>query len=325
MARPERTPRSVALEAAIVARMYFIDGRQKNEIAERLRMSRFKVARLLDEARDAGIVRIQVELPSDLDLPAGEALAARYGIRGAVVARVLPGAEDALGAVLGSAAVAHLAGVLRDGASLGVSWGSTLAAVADAVDELPAVDVVQLVGGAVRGRMPDGGVELVRRLSEAGGGIAVPLHAPLVLRSADTARELRTEPGPARAFAAFERLDVALVGVGSWQPPSSSLYEEFEPEDRDGLLAQGAAADICSIVLAADGAVLRAPALDRTLGIGEAELRRVPEVVAVAGGDQKVAALEAALRSGLIDTLVTDSTTAAALLGARDGARGIRA
>jgi DNA-binding transcriptional regulator LsrR (DeoR family) len=40
----------------------------------------------------------------------------------------------------------------------------------------------------------------------------------------------------------------------------------------------------------------------------------VPEVVALAGGDAKVAAIDAVLRSGIVTTMITDADAAEGLL-----------
>ena len=50
------------------------------------------------------------------------------------------------------------------------------------------------------------------------------------------------------------------------------------------------------------------------MAIDDGELRRIPEVIGVAGGALKHDAVRAALKSGLIDSLVTDSTLAYRLL-----------
>lgn len=54
---------------------------------------------------------------------------------------------------------------------------------------------------------------------------------------------------------------------------------------------------------------------ERRIGVGLDELRGMSNVVGVAGGVEKVAAIRGAIRGGLIDALVTDEPTAQALLG----------
>ena len=55
---------------AAVARRHYLHGRSKVEIADELDISRFKVARLLESARERGLVRIEIVPPGRLDIDA---------------------------------------------------------------------------------------------------------------------------------------------------------------------------------------------------------------------------------------------------------------
>lgn len=305
---------AASLDAAIVARRYYIEDKQKNEIADEMGISRFKVARLLDEARASGIVHIHVDLPSQFDLALGDELAQAFGLRRGIVVRAADGDPALTASLLASGAARHLASMVKPTDVLGISWGSSLNQVVSFADGLPPIDVVQLVGGASAGGMDVGGVELVRRLASKTGGTGFPLHAPLLVRTAGMASELRNDPSLQAVTRGYGRLTVALVGIGSWDPPRSSLLAEIGDADRAELLAQGAVGDVCTFVVGPDGRELRSPALDRTVGVTRDELRRVPEVIAVAGGPGKAAGIAAVLRSGLVNSLVTDSDCARLLL-----------
>ncbi|MBR23016.1 MAG: transcriptional regulator [Leifsonia sp.] len=275
-------------------------------------LSRFKVARLLDEARSRGLVKISVDLPADIDVPMGEEFARRFGIRRAVIVNTL-GAVDATVPLLGAAAAQYLARVLSPGDLLGMSWGRSLTSTVDAAKSLPVVDVVQLVGG-LRSNASTPGAELTRRLASKTGGKPFLLHAPLLVGSVKMAEALRADPSLIETTSRYRDLSVALVGIGAWKPAQSSLQDEFSPQGRRDLEDRGAVADICTFVLDLEGQVLSSDATGRSVGITNSELARVPEVVAVAGGEEKKEAIAASLRSGLVDTLVIDDSTAMALL-----------
>ena len=82
-------PSEVVL-AARVARQYYLEGVSKVDIADRLGISRFRVARLLDSARDAGMVRIEIGLPGgSLDAALSAELCSALGLRHA--SRLPPG------------------------------------------------------------------------------------------------------------------------------------------------------------------------------------------------------------------------------------------
>ncbi|MCH1883925.1 sugar-binding domain-containing protein [Agrococcus sp. ARC_14] len=303
------------VEAARVARRYYLDNKQKNEIAEELGLSRFKVARLLDLARSEGIVQISIQLPTADDLELADRLAARHGLRRAVVVRGEYPDPESIAAAIGHSAAEYLAAILGPEDVLGMAWGASLTAMANAFRaEASGADVVQIVGGVRSVGQTLSGVEIVRRLALRTGGHAYPLHAPFVVGSAEMASDLRQEASLAEVTERFERLTIAVFGVGAWEPPQSSLFNELPHHDRAQLREAGIVADLCGIPLNADGEIVDQAIAQRVVGVSMDELRRVPEAVAVAGGVMKVEAIRACLRAGVISTLVTDSTTAEQLL-----------
>jgi DNA-binding transcriptional regulator LsrR (DeoR family) len=73
-------------------------------------------------------------------------------------------------------------------------------------------------------------------------------------------------------------------------------------------------AEVCSTLVADDGHVVSADLTVRSIAISGDQLRRIPEVIAVAGGRAKTAAIRAVLAGGFVTSLVTDATVATELL-----------
>jgi DNA-binding transcriptional regulator LsrR (DeoR family) len=309
-----RSTTKIPLETSLVARRYFLDDVPKNQIALEFGISRFKVARLLEEAKALGIVRVSVDSPADVDIELGEHLRERFGIRLAIVAAPTPEFPGASEGMMATLAADYLMNTLGPDDVLGISWGATVARVIDEIDSLPPVDVVQMVGGVRSSDLDSNGSELVRRLTEVGQGRAYPLMAPLIVDSLATATALTKDAAIADVIERFKRLSFALVGVGSWEPAQSSLLRELAASDRREARENGAVADLCGIILDDTGAAVITGAKERTLSIGWDDLHAVSTVVAVAGGSDKGRAVAGALRSGLIDVVVTDSACAELIL-----------
>src|SRR5258705_8761324 len=97
-------PSEVVL-AARVARQFYLDGVSKIDIAEQLGISRFRVARLLDSAREAGMIRIEIGLPrGNLDAGLSAELCSAFGLKHAFVFNFPDEEEEALPHRLGAAA-----------------------------------------------------------------------------------------------------------------------------------------------------------------------------------------------------------------------------
>jgi DNA-binding transcriptional regulator LsrR (DeoR family) len=151
------------------------------------------------------------------------------------------------------------------------------------------------------------------------GGRAFPIYAPLTLDTVESAAGIRRQPQVATAMEMFGQLTKAVVAVGSWNPPNSELQNALEPDERQALVDAGVRAEICAILFDDEGRVLCHDVSDRSISIRAEELRRVPEVIAVAGGESKVRALRAVLLSGFVTTVITDQATARQLI---DGVAG---
>jgi DNA-binding transcriptional regulator LsrR (DeoR family) len=303
------------VNTVLACRRYYLDGASKSEIAAELGVSRFKVARMLDKARRDGIVRIDIDPLPELDLDLGDALARRHRIRGALVVRSGAEPEELRLARLGHAAAAILGDTLEAADVLGISWGRTLHAMVEQLPRLPACSVVQLVGSVPTLQLEVNALELVRRLAQRATGPVFPLHVPLLVGSAEMAGALATDPMASATLAKFDELTRAVVGIGAWAPGGSMIRAALSDADARAVEAAGGIADLCSIVLDADGNEVRAAGLpERCIAIREAQLRRVPDVIAIAGGADKVPAIRAALRSGLVHRLVTDEDAARLLL-----------
>jgi DNA-binding transcriptional regulator LsrR (DeoR family) len=317
---PPSVDRARLVTTVLAARRYFLDGATKSEIAHELGVSRFKVARLLDDALRDGIVRIEIDSVPDVDDVLSRELAVAHGIRSAIVVRTVQGPAEFQRSQLGRICATVLAESLDEGDVLGISWGRTLHAMVGHLPSLPACTVVQVVGSVPSLELDVNSLELVRRVAERAGGPVYPLHVPLIVDSPAVAAALRKDPHVSPTLAQFSRITRAIVGVGAWAPGGSTVRAALSDADAAELDAAGAVADVCSIVLDRDGQEVRAAGLPgRCISMSHDELRAVPDVVAVSAGPGKVEPIRAALRSGLVHRLITDEATARLLLPATAG------
>jgi DNA-binding transcriptional regulator LsrR (DeoR family) len=307
------------VRAATVARLYFLDGKSKSDIAGELGISRFKVARILDSARDSGVVRISISVPSRIDDSLSEQVRKAFGLRHVVAVTVDVGDNSELRVrrALAQTATALVSELVTEADVLGVGYGRTLTIMADTMDALARCPVVQLTGALVGVNMEENSVELVRQISARNGGPAFPMYTPQVLPDAKTAATLRRQPEVAEAHRRFPTVTKAVVAVGSWNPPSSQLYDALPPKERAALVKRGVTAEICATLLDADGVTVAPDFSDRCISISGDQLRAIDEVIAVAGGRHKAAAVRSVILSGHAKSLVTDTALAAELLAGR--------
>lgn len=310
---------------ASVASMYYLEGMDQSAVATAVGLSRSTVSRMITEARQSGVVRIEVEHPLPRDPDLEERLAASFAVRALVVADPVAGVTTPAVQRVGALAAHHLLGALPAGGTLAISWGEAVAAVAAAlpVETSRRVRVVQMIGASGTPRPAIDGPELAQAFAQRLGGRHRTLNAPLVVDDAALARALAAQRPVAEVLAEAAGADVALVGLGAMDPGVSSLLRAgyVTREDLERCAAAGIVGDVAGHMLDATGRVVLSDLGSRTVGLDEASLRAVPQLVALAHGPLKVAVVLAALRSGLVDVLVSDAATVRAVLTA-DGEQG---
>lgn len=303
------------VQAAAMARRFYLEGKSKIQIAEEFGVSRFKVARVLETALERDLVRIEIRVPAELDAERSDALRARYGLRHAVVVESAADSDDAPDPEnLGDVAADLLGELVTEGDVLGIAWGRSTIHMASALHRLPPCTVVQLTGVYDAGTADSGSVEAVRRAADVSGGEAHPIYAPMLLPDSATAAALRGQTGIARAFDYFDKVTVACVSIGSWAPGISTVYDMLSEREREHYASLGATAEMSAHLFDAEGRRIGRDLGERCITVEADRLRRIPEVVAIAGGHRKAAAIGAVLKSGLVTSLVTDTAAADHLL-----------
>lgn len=303
--------------AATAARMFYVEDATKIAIGEELGISRFKVARLLELARAEGIVTITMNDVGIPDERLSARLAAHLGLRECLVVSSHGNGVERRTQV-GTAAARYLEAAIHTDDVLGLAWGRTLGAMTSALRHLPVDTIVQLTGVA-GAQLSDSPVEIVRQAALSSNGTAHAFFVPQIVRDAATAVSLSQQPDVAATMRLFERVTVAVVSVGSWNPPMSQIHEVLTEEERARLRTRHIDADVAGILLDQDGARIDEGFVDRSLSIRADQFARIPRVIAVASGTVKTRAVRAVARSGMITGLVTDRDLAEAVLGLGSG------
>ena len=297
-----------------VAQRYYLDGRSKVEIADEFGLSRFKVARLLDLARSSGLVRIQIRHDGAIDVELSGRLRDRFGLQHAVVVSVPDDHPDSLRRHLADSAANLLDEVVTPQDVLGLAWARSVSVLAKSLPRLSGNPVVQLTGVLPIPGSDENSVDIVRDTARASGGPAYVFHVPFIVPDAPTARALRGQPEVARAFGRLPAVTRAVVGIGLWEPGQSTLYEGADRQDHAVLRRRGVCAEISGVFLTADGEPVSTGLPDRMIAITAEQMQKIPEVLAMPYGAVRAPAVFAALRSGLVNGIVTHTSLARRLL-----------
>ena len=305
---------------AQVARLYHEERLTQTQIAARLRFSQGTVCRLLQKAEQRGIVRVTVNPPHGTFVDLEELLERKFGLAQVVIARAGWDADLPVQGALGAAAAHYLETTLKSRDVIGVaSRSATLRAMVEQMHPVWKVRdcrVVQILGGFGDPAAEPHANHLVSQLAALVRGQAHFLAAPDLVDSKGLADVLAQDPQICDTVALFDRLTVALVGIGP-AGPSSGLadggHPRFAAAERRALEAKGAVGQVCLRFYDARGQEIADGPGARAFGLDAARLRRIPRVVGIAGGKRKRQALLAALRGRWVNVLITDEFSAEAL------------
>jgi DNA-binding transcriptional regulator LsrR (DeoR family) len=300
-----------------IAQAYYEEGLTQKEIGERLGLSRIKISRLLQQARDLQVVQITLNPPDPIHSRLERDLEEKYRLDEAIVVTPDSYESDAIKRALGPAAAECLLRNLEKTDSVAVTWGSTVAAVVNAlpVESWSDVHVVQCLGGVAGLDSPANTIDVTRRMAEKLGARPLILPAPGLVASKELRDALIQETTIGEVLASAARCDVAIVGIGV--PTLDGILGEQnvldEPEVAR-LRNNGAVGDICLRFYDADGLPVEDELNDRIIGVTLEQIRGIRRVIGVAGGEYKADAIRVALTGGLVNVLVTDDLVARRLL-----------
>ena len=308
---------------ADVAEMYYLNDLTQAEVSRAVGMTRSAISRMLTEARQKGIVEIKVRRPLNFDSELEEALIERFNLLDAHVLSMQQNTNyDSLRTRLARTAAQVLQGLLRPQMICGVTWGTTVSATIEVLQIAKPIpmQIVQLGGVLGSSSHAYNAQALVEMMARKVGGEGVYLYSPFLVENADTARSIMNIPNVREAIETAKQSDLALLGVGTITDENySSLYQggHITIDTIQELRESGAVGDVSALHFDVDGNFADTSFHDRLVGINADDLMEIPVRFGVAGSLAKIEAILGALRGGWINQLVTDSSTAGAVL-ARD-------
>lgn len=298
------------------SQLYYERNQTQDEIGKQLHLTRWKVGRLLEEARQVGIVQIQIVHPQARQSSLETELRERHELDECIVIPTSGSSVDDHNALL-VAAVGFLKAKGRKIRTLGVSWGNTLEGIAGMLPDgwNKDVEVIQINGSISRSITPTTAANVAMSIARSGLGRSTLLPVPTIVEQVATKKALDGEPFVKEVLEKGRRADVLLFSLGALDEDSVLVRTEaITGEEMRILQRAGVCGDVLAHYIGADGTVANSDLESRTMGLSLDDLRNAQCAVAVAAGPRKVAVVAAALKSRLCSVLITDEATARRVL-----------
>ena len=299
-----------------VAWMYYKQEKTQQEIADRLGLSRIKVLRLLKEAREIGIVHIEIRTSHTNLLVMEEKLRDIFSLNDVVLIEEI-NEEEVPYHGLAAATASYLQDFLKDGMLVGIGMCRTLYLTAQYVAPDSKIDCtfISLTGGLTQ--VPNGyeNQNIILNIANAFSAKAIYMMAPFVVSNPSIKQALQHEDTIQNILDNAKRCDVAVTSLGSIDAQSSIFqYTQSGISDLQEIKAKGGKGDVLGRFFNENGQELDVALRNRTIGINIQDFLGIPTRIIVAGGALKRDAIMGALRGSIPTVLISDEHTAAWLL-----------
>ena len=302
---------------AKIAKLYYEDDLTQGEIAKKLGYSRVKIHRILRSAKENGIVQVLISAPDNGAVTLESLLIKKYDLRDCIVVEDNPPGEDFYLA-LARGTASWLKQHLQPGLRIGLGLGRTLSYLPNAfIAEKEIACTFTEVTGAVSDH--SWGFEsnnIASQMAEICGGKAELFYAPTLVSTPSLKEQLIKERSVKKALERAQSCDIVLQSVGPVDETAILFIHGYVSRmEMDELKMSGAVGDALGCYFDKSGNLVPSPIDGLMIGLHLSELIATPWSVLVGGGPEKVIPIDAALKGGFFNVLVTNLKTAEQLAG----------
>ena len=299
---------------ARIAWYYYVAGLTQQEISERLGIARARVNKIAGQLRADGSVVVDIRLPLVTCVELEEKLKAIYGLKQvAVVPSVAD--DEQLRRMIGDAGGIVLDALIGDNQCLSVGWGRTLSASIKRLRsrQLKDSSVVSLMGGLTRGSETNT-FEVSTELAKTLGADCYYVTAPIYCPSIESREILLTHSGVNEVMERARKSDLAIVSCGDLSHKTALTAMSSVGERLPDLKKSGAVGEILGTFLDKHGLPVDHILNQRVIAMPPADLKMIPNSILISGGLYKADIIQAILRAGYVNGLVTDEAVAQRLV-----------
>ncbi len=302
-----------------VAKMYYHKNMNQQDIAKEFGWSRSMISMLLSEAKECGIIEVKIYDPTVNDEDIAYRLRERFGLKECIVVPTSATAPALLTKIVAGQAALYAEKQMNSHSVLGVAWGTTcyeFMAAFPCENRLADINVVPLIGGANRVGSEFQLNEMVRIFAEKVKGVPSFIYAPALAETMEDKMLYLKSMYMKEICAKWRMLDFAIISVGA--PPEyyagQAASDPFSLHQKYTEQPNRPVGDIAARRITYSGEFVNADYDARLIGVQEDDLRRVKHVICVACGKHKVLSIIGMLRTNIVHSLITDSSTAKLVL-----------
>ena len=287
---------------------YYVGGLTQQSIGEKLGVSRIHVMKLLELARQNGVVTFRLREESFRRFDIEKKMLDRFGLSDVFIAPA-PTKDMETAENVAYAAAMYIETFTSENDYINMGYGYTLGKVLNhlAMNVEKKLSIISLSGG-VSCYLPD-------TKSSIFNAKLYLMPAPLVVSSSDMAKAIIAEPSVQEVIMMRKLASTTIVGIGGMNDDATVVKSGTITKNDFRLLSmQNAVGDVLCHFYDKNGNPVGQELDSRLISTPLETLKSLNKVIGVSAGKYKVDAILGALRAGLLDVLITDEDTAEAVL-----------
>jgi len=299
-------------DLSLVSYMYFKKDMSQIDIAKRLGLSKVAVSRILQKAKKYGVYIVEVKLPYSRNSEYENSLKEKYNLKDVVVVKTPSSVKERISEYLGKIGAFYLNLTIKNDCTIGVGIGRTIGHLVNALIpmRMKNVYIVQLQGGltSVEYYNP---FTIVQKICEKLDAKGTYITSSAIVNSMKQRDLIIHNPSIGKPlFEIWQKCDKALFGVGTIDKSSFIIPNIIGEKEIEEITKIGSVGNVMGHCFDLEGNFLDNELEEKLVSIPIDMIFKIPERIAIAGGDKKVYAIKGALLSGIITVLITDERAA---------------
>ncbi len=306
---------------AMIAELYYINGKSQKEIAKLTGISQTKASRLITKAREIGMVQVTVNKHEPRNEELEQKLIKKYKLNTVVSIKTWKKQDQeyhykniAFFAAPVLTEIILQSNVVCLSTSRHISYLVCEIMQQEIKPSKHKMSIIQTQGGLGMTLTSHDSIDIGLKLASFFGASFHPLQAPAVTSCKEERDSFMNHMQIKCVLSMMDRADSAIVGVGTVEDSVFIANDSFKHQSPADLIAKGAVGEVCGRFFDADGKECDTKYKNCVLGMSLEQLKRTPEVVAVSSGLSRVPAIASLIKNGYVKSIITDQETAEGLL-----------
>jgi len=294
-----------------VCQHYYNDGLSQKEISAKLSISRPQISRILAYAKANNIITVKFNNPFENETKYENKLIQQFGLEDAIIFDTDGYEKEEAFKKFAEETAIQLETYISNGNSIGVMSGRTLSAVIKAISgyDRHNLSIIPLVGGDGFSGSEWHANIIAKEFAKKTKSEYFVLNAPVIVENPQAALMLKEEPFISKILIKGASCDITLIGIGNIDEGSTSgQASHLQKQEINELKKAGAVAALCTSYLDSQGHIVNTDVTKRIIGQSIKDIKK-SKTIAIAIGTSKCKAIEAVLKSGYIDVLISNVET----------------